>query len=214
MDQTELKLSSDKTPEPTPVAPVAPIASAAQDTQAQQDLVKAAEAEYLASGKLSEATYESIAKTHNLSKEHVDIIIEGRKAKAEQETQAKKTDILSVIGGSEQKYQEMTKWAQKAYTSEEVELFDQTLASGNPTAIKQQLKVMQSLYNASQNKPQVNFRANQLSSVGGAEASSGSGDRFRNIDDMRSAMRDPRYHTDVNYTKDLQAKVAKGFTNR
>lgn len=195
--------------------------SAGQQQSGTVDLVAVAEQEYISNGKLSDETYKAIEQKHGLSKDKVDLIVDSRKAKVELEAQQTKQDLLSVIGGSEQKYQEMTAWAQKNYTSEEVELFDKTLASGNTTAIKQQLKVLQALYNSANQKQQGNsplsYGAKQLSigSGTGTAGSSGSiGDRYRNMEDMRTAMKDPRYLKDVNYTRDLQAKTARGFIER
>lgn len=197
---------------PQSAAPAAPVAA---EAPVENNIVKMAEEEYVASGKLSDETYAAIEKSRGLKREEVDLIIEGRVAKAEAEAAKLRQDLLSVIGGDEKLYDTMALWAKDNLPPEEIDLFDRTLQSGDSVAIKQQLKYLKSQYdgsNVTNNRHSASTgrpAPAALMRIGGAASSDGG--RYRNVADLRQAMRDPRYLSDANYTADLQAKAARGF---
>lgn len=152
--------------------------------------------EVVANGELSAESYEKLAKA-GIPKDIVDGYIEGEKLKAEKLT----AEIHSIAGG-EAKLQNMLQWAAAGLTKEEAEAFNADTASGNPVRVKNAVTVLAQKYNAANGFDTANLL--QGSTPAAAQTSV---QGFRSKDEMKTAMRDPRYGKDDAYTKDVIQKL-------
>jgi hypothetical protein len=154
-------------------------------------------AEFTADGKLSEATYEKLAKA-GINKTVADGYIAGQQALGEQI----KADVFGVVGG-EDSYVDMVTWAKDNLSPEDSKAYNAVMNSGDRAQMKLAVAGLQSRYVAA------NGSAPSL--VGGSSGQGGnvSGDVFRSVAEMTTAMKDPRYATDPAYRKDVSDKLGR-----
>lgn len=152
--------------------------------------------EVVANGELSTESYDALAKA-GIPKEIVDSYIEGEKLKAEKLT----AEVHSIAGG-EAKLQTMLQWAAAGLTKDEAEAFNADTASGNPVRVKNAITVLAQKYNAANG-----FDTSTLLQGTTPAAAQTSVQGFRSKDEMKAAMRDPRYGKDDAFTKDVIQKL-------
>jgi hypothetical protein len=152
--------------------------------------------EVVANGELSAESYDALAKA-GIPKEIVDSYIEGEKLKAEKLT----AEVHSIAGG-EAKLLTMLQWAAAGFTKAEAEAFNADTASGNPVRVKNAITVLAQKYNAANG-----FDTASLLQGSTPAAAQTSVQGFRSKDEMKSAMRDPRYGKDDAYTKEVIQKL-------
>lgn len=150
--------------------------------------------EFAQSGALSSESYDKLEKA-GIPRDYVDAFIDGQAARAE----AIRYQVLSEVGG-EQGFADMAKWASKNLTKAELDAYN--AAVDNPDVNVKRLAVqgLYSRYTAS--------AGSEPSLVGGAP-SSVRGDVFRSVNEVTTAMSDPRYGSDEAYTQDVIAKLGR-----
>lgn len=172
-------------PAPTATPPAAPEA-------AKVDL-KAAAAEYLEGGKLSEETYAKLAKV-GIDKATADVQMAGVKALSDQYAQK----AYARVGSAEQ-YTAMTTWAGNNLSPAEIAAFDAAVASGNEAQMLMAIDAVKGKFVEANGQPP------QLL---GGERPTGNVNAFRDRSEMTAAMKDPRYKTSPAYRKDVEQRLA------
>ena len=123
----------------------------------------------------------------------------------EQEPQSRdlsKSDIqqLKDIGGGEANYANMIDWAQKSLNQQEVQMFDQVMAKGDPLAAFFAVRSLAYAYNDA-----VGYDGNMVQ----GKAPIQGGDQFRSQQEVVRAMGDPRYESDPAYRKEVMDKLER-----
>lgn len=143
----------------------------------------------------------TVAESKGIAKEQVDTYIEGVKAQqrvAELEGQLAKIEIVQSIGG-EKEFNDLAQWAQKSLSSDELEVYNDALDSGNLKLVKSLLKNFKQRKDVEATKSTkfVTQTSNTSSSVSG----------FTSREEMSAAISDPRYGRDAQYTNEVRQKV-------
>lgn len=192
----------------TPAAPAAPAAPASTEIPQNQDQAQAAvegagldfdaiTAEFTTDGKLSDATYDKLAKG-GINRTVADQYIAGQQALATQV----RNEVFSAAGGEEQ-YTELVSWAKDALTPADINAYNTAMNSRDVSAMKLAVD---------------GLKARQAAAVGttpkllngGSQANGqASGDVFRSNKELTTAMADPRYATDPAYRSDVIAKLGR-----
>ena len=155
------------------------------------------EEELLATGELSEESYEALAKK-GFPKEVVDVYLAGQKAIAKQLEQ----EFYQTVGG-EANYKAMTEWAQVNLTEAEIQTFNDTLKSGNPEIIKMATEALYFRYTKAKGNPPKGLIQGSSPSV------SSQGDAYQSIAELTADMSDPRYEKDPAFRRRVQERLAK-----
>lgn len=169
------------------------------------DPFKKYEQEFIEKGKLSEASYKELKDTHGLSQEAVNEIVEVRKVKA----QAVQEEVLSVISENVDeaytRYGEMVKWAKNAFTKDEAAAFNKLVTSGDPQMMKLGVKNLVDRYTAYRKGEDPTGSLEVGNTVGTAV------NTFKDMDELRQALRDPRMGKSESYTKEVQSRIPKSW---
>lgn len=157
--------------------------------------------EFAKDGKLSDATYEKLAKEHNLSRELVDDYIANRQAKVQADATSIEREVSKVFDsvGGQETYTEMAAWARESLPADEIEAFNRTLDAGDLGQIKLAVAGLHQKFTAENGRQGSRFRG----AKGGSNLTP-----FKNTDEVTAAMSDPRYRTDADYRKEVEQRLA------
>ncbi|MEZ2409829.1 hypothetical protein AB6806_23845 [Bosea sp. RCC_152_1] len=155
--------------------------------------LKAIDAEYTKDGKLSEKSYAEFAKA-GLDRAFVDSYVRGQEALAAAEV----ADIQSVVGG-EAEYKAITAWAKVNLPAGEVATLSDLMVNGDPTVAKLALAGLKARYEGSNGSEPTLL--NGQNAPGGAVG-------FQSLDQMTTAMSDPRYSRDPAYRAEIEGRIA------
>ena len=151
-------------------------------------------AEYAKDGKLSEASYETLAKA-GIPKATVDDYIAGQEAQAE----VLRLSVFNEVGG-EKTYGDMIAWAATNLTPGEIAAYNAATESGSLDQLKLAAAGLHAKFvNANGSDPKL------LDAKPGAA----SADVYRSRAEMQADMRDPRYGTDPAFRKDVSDKLSR-----
>ena len=134
---------------------------------------------------------------------------EGESAEAEPEAEAEddgeeevlseeQAEMLMDMVGGDKAYKSMLEWAGDNFSKEEIGMYDNVMASGNPDAIYYAVQALQSRYNDSVGSD------GQLLTGRGAQNTD---DSFKSQAELVAAMSDPRYDRDPAYRRDLMRRL-------
>jgi hypothetical protein len=115
----------------------------------------------------------------------------------EQLTEAQANELFKMVGG-EKAYQSMINWAGQNLSQEEVGMYDNVMASGNPNAIFFAVQALSNKYSDA-----VGSDGQLLTGRGSNEQTTG----FRSQQELVNAMSDPRYDNDPAYRQDVMRKL-------
>lgn len=148
--------------------------------------------EYSENGTLSE---ESIAKlsANGIPENVVRNYLDGLNAITEKQTQ----QIYSIAGG-EEKYNSMLEWASESLEENEIEAFNSIMEQGNPAAMQMAVRGLQARFSQSSGSPAKLIQGDTIGPSGGA---------FRSVAELTAAMKDPRYHKDPAYRRDVENRL-------
>lgn len=185
-----------KSTQSTPPAPQAP-----QPAQALEAATKAAgidmaalDAELTKDGKLSDATYETLAKA-GVSREFMDAHIAGQQAIADREVNT----IMASVGG-EEAFKQIQAWGRSNLPAAELKAFNDLVDSKAPVeTVNLVLAGIKSRYEAA-NGSEPTLLNGQTASAGAAG--------FQSIAQMTAAMSDPRYAADPAYRAEIEGRIA------
>lgn len=145
-------------------------------------------------GELSEESYGEL-EDHGYPKHFIDNYVRGLKAEAESFS----SEIYGAVGGQEN-YNKVVTWAQDNLSDQEIDTFNEGLASGNISQAKMMIEALNSRYiNQEGKKPDLVKGTQGTSTVGAYESKA----------ELMEAMSDPRYSKDPAYRKKVTQKLAK-----
>lgn len=175
-----VKEAADKAYE---VEHLGPVLSAILDTA--QVSGRQLEAEYAANGgKLSEETYARLAKA-GANRAFVNGVIQGFTSDAKTIADSHIADIKAGVGGPEA-FDAMATWARANVPAEELEAFNAAVTSGNLALTKKAVKDL-----AAQHQKAIGKAPTLLKAVTGVPDAGG--EKFNSTEEVKAAMRDPRY---------------------
>ena len=153
------------------------------------------------SGELSEEDYSKL-ESKGLPKSLVDTYVAGLQAQNNQTTQSTEgliKEIKDSVGGDAE-YSKMRTWAQQNLSATEFDDFNSLFDEGTkPSNIKWGVQGLYSQYK--------NAMGTEPALVTGKSGQSGPAP-FRSSDEVKIAMKDPRYGKDVTYTENVYARLA------
>ena len=117
--------------------------------------------------------------------------------KAEGLTEAQANQLFKMVGG-EKAYQSMINWAGQNLSQEEIGMYDNVMASGNPNAIFFAVQALSNKYSDA-----VGSDGQLLTGRGANEQNVA----FRSQQELVNAMSDPRYDNDPAYRQDVMRKL-------
>lgn len=164
-------------------------AQAARNTATQ-----AAQAEFAKDGKLSDATYQQLAKA-GYDKATVDTYIAGQKAQAEL--------ILNSIyeqAGGKETFATKVAWGGSTYTQEEQNAFNAALRSGDAGQVKMAIQGLNARYAAEFGKG-----ADTTVQTGSGTPR---GNAFTSQNELKEAMASPKYAKDATYRAEVAERIA------
>lgn len=150
------------------------------------------EAEFATNGKLSDTSYDALAKA-GIPRANVDAYIEGMAAKAELAKQA----IYTSVGG-EQSYTNMIAWASTNLTEGEKAAYNEAINTANPEKYMLALNGLKARYEGAVGK--------EPALVTGKAAGTTDG-TFGSWKEVSLAMQDPRYGKDPAYRREVETKL-------
>lgn len=206
--ELEAKQGGPAAPAPAPVAapaaaPVAAPAPAAQSLEITPEAVVAGAGldmaalnqEYATTGALSTESMAKLA-TAGFDKAAVDTYIAGRSALQS----AFLADVKSVTPGGAEKFDEMLSWAKANLTPAEITAYNKATSTSDANVAKLAVAGLGARFAAAV--------GNEPTLSGGRGDASGA-DVFESIEQMRQAMRDPRYKADPAYRSKVVAKLGR-----
>jgi len=147
--------------------------------------------EFSKDGKLSDASYETLAKA-GFPKDFVDGHIEATLALGESITNAG----YEAAGGKES-YGVLTQWALQNIDPADIETFNEKM-TGNKAQVVKAIKTLRDAYESATGKEPALLQA---------AGTSNSGDVFRSQAEVNVAIKDKRWGSDPAYTADITAKI-------
>ena len=214
-DPTESQLETPAVSDEPAEVPEAPESGETQE--AVDDTNKALEPyiEKIGSGeKLTDDDLGAIAEAIGTTPEVVEYTYRGMIA-AQQD---RESAAVEAAGGLEA-YKEMVTWASTVYTAEEAQAFNDLLAKGKPAEVAESLRNLRTKFTEVNGSPKSLVTKSTAGSarVPASSSQQPSGNTpngssqlapFRSMAEQRAAQQDPRYGTDVAYTKDVYQRVA------
>jgi len=152
-----------------------------------------------------EYTQESLDELNNMTVEEIAQMHLDYRNSVEQEPEAKEfseQDIQQLKGivGGEANYANMIDWAQKSCTEQEIQMFDQVMANGDPLGAFFAVRALAYAYNDA-----VGYDGKMVQ----GKAPRQGGDQFRSQQEVVQAMGDPRYEADPAYRRDIMEKLER-----
>ena len=144
-------------------------------------------------GQLSEASYESLAKDHNFSKELVDSFIQGQEALSNRML----GEVHDTVGGAE-KYQEIMDWATSNLSDAEIDSYNKTVETGDSNSINLALQGVHAKYTAENG-----FSPSLIQGTGKGRASG-----YESRQQMIADMAKPEYKTDPAFRDTVERRLA------
>lgn len=150
--------------------------------------------EYDETGGLSTDAYAALEQA-GFPRSLVDNYIEGQEALNANIN----NEIISITGG-EESYQGMVEWASEALPADEVEAFNATIDTGDPSLIRMAVQGLNARYR-SESGSEPNLVQGSTDTV--------SGGKFESAAELTAAMRDPRYAKDPAYRQSVAQKLSR-----
>lgn len=167
------------------------------DTPAPLDLNEFS-AELSKDGKLSEASYQKLAK-RGIPKEAADVYVAGLKAQAEQ----RQNTLAQRVGGKDA-LSTIFQWASQNLSKDEITTINTALKSGNNSQAELALDGLSARYT------KANGSDPKLTNGEGARGTSGI-KPFESNDELVQAMHDPRYRTSEAYRSQVEKRILAGL---
>ena len=179
------------------------------EQSAAAELISNASAEYAESGELTAETKQRFAEMS--SQELVDAYIEMQANAPEPEavqeaveiSESEVNRIKNSIGG-DQAYGRVMEWASQNLAQNQIDAYDNIVATGSADAIEMMIAGLNAQYEASNG-----YEGRMLS----GKAATQNSDVFRSQAELVNAMSDPRYENDSAYRNDLLEKLDRSDLN-
>ena len=153
------------------------------------------EQEFNETGGLSDAAYQALDEA-GIPSEMVDNYLEGQLAMAEQI----ESSVYDSVGG-EENYQAMTEWASDNLNEYEVDAFNHMIESGDNNLVNFAVQGLASRFMLENQDTEPNL----ISGSGGQSF----GSRYESVQQLTSAMSDPRYQSDPAYRREVTDRLQR-----
>jgi len=148
--------------------------------------------EYAENGELSQESIQKLVAS-GIPEPIISNYLEGVRAVSEAQTSA-----LHGIAGGEKGYESMMEWASESLDESEIEAFNDIIEQGDQKKMQMAVRGLHARY------VQANGQPAKLVQGDTAGIPSGS---FRSVAEVTAAMRDPRYHKDAAYRRDVETRL-------
>jgi len=181
-----------------------------EETEAEyteaQTLISNASQEYAETGNISDEMMEQFGEmsSQELVEAYMNIQANAPEAVAEELSESEVNSIKNSVGG-DQAYDNVMQWAGENLDPDQVDAFDNIIATGNSTAIQMMVNGLKAQYDSSNG-----YEGMMLS---GKSANASSSDVFRSQAELVAAMSDSRYESDPAYRNDLLEKLDRSDLN-
>jgi len=181
-----------------------------EETEAEyteaQTLISNASQEYAETGNISDEMMEQFGEmsSQELVEAYMNIQTNAPEAVAEELSESEVNSIKNSVGG-DQAYDNVMQWAGENLDPDQVDAFDNIIATGNSTAIQMMVNGLKAQYDSSNG-----YEGRMLS---GKSANASSSDVFRSQAELVAAMSDSRYESDPAYRNDLLEKLDRSDLN-
>lgn len=171
-----------------------------------QSLITDASTEYAENGKLSEEIMSKFSEmsSQDIVQAYVDMQANAPQAETAELSESEVNSIKNSVGG-DQAYDNVMQWAGENLDPDQVDAFDNIIATGNSTAIQMMVNGLKAQYDSSNG-----YEGRMLS---GKSANASSSDVFRSQAELVAAMSDSRYESDPAYRNDLLEKLDRSDLN-
>ena len=160
-------------------------------------------------GTLTDEMYEQLGEA-GLNKTVVDAYLKGvrqevgiEEAAAQPELSESEVSDLKGLAGGESGYNDLMKWASENLAKDDIESFDDVLATGNKSAVKFAIKALVSQMEEAEGR--------DSNIVTGKKPVAG--DAYRSMAEVVRDMNKPEYETDPAYRADVQRKIERSNLN-
>ena len=160
-------------------------------------------------GTLTDEMYEQLGEA-GLNKTVVDAYLKGvrqevgiEEAAAQPELSESEVSDLKGLAGGESGYNDLMKWASENLAKDDIESFDDVLATGNKSAVKFAIKALVSQMEETEGR--------DSNIVTGKKPVAG--DAYRSMAEVVRDMNKPEYETDPAYRADVQRKIERSNLN-
>ena len=192
-DELERRFHSPEQAEPAEDSELS-IPEASQDAPFDMEVLQK---EFIETGGLKDASYK-LLEDAGISRQYADTYIEGVKALGQQIG----NQVKDSVGGSDT-YGNMVEWAQANYSPEQVQAYDSAVNSGDVQLAMITARGLQADYQKS------NGYEGQTVSGDTPLRMGDNNDVFRSNAEVTTAMKDPRYETDIAYRQDVRDKLER-----
>lgn len=181
-----------------------------EETEAEytgaQTLISNASQEYAETGNISDEMMEQFGEmsSQELVEAYMNIQANAPEAVADELSESEVNSIKNSVGG-DQAYDNVMQWAGENLDPDQVDAFDNIIATGNSTAIQMMVNGLKAQYDSSNG-----YEGRMLS---GKSANASSSDVFRSQAELVAAMSDSRYESDPAYRNDLLEKLDRSDLN-
>lgn len=171
-----------------------------------QSLISNASQEYAETGQISDEMMEQFGEmsSQELVEAYMNIQANAPEAVAEELSESEVNTIKNSVGG-DQAYDNVMQWAGENLDPDQIDAFDNIIATGNSTAIQMMVNGLKAQYDSSNG-----YEGRMLS---GKSANASSSDVFRSQAELVAAMSDSRYESDPAYRNDLLEKLDRSDLN-
>jgi len=171
-----------------------------------QTLISNASQEYAETGQISDEMFEQFGEmsSQDLVEAYMNIQANAPEAVVDELSESEVNSIKNSVGG-DQAYDSVMQWAGENLDPDQVDAFDNIIATGNSTAIQMMVNGLKAQYDSSNG-----YEGRMLS---GKSANASSSDVFRSQAELVAAMSDSRYESDPAYRNDLLEKLDRSDLN-
>lgn len=171
-----------------------------------QSLITDASQEYAETGNISDEMMQQFGEmsSQELVEAYMNIQANAPEAVAEELSESEVNTIKNSVGG-DQAYDNVMQWAGENLDPDQIDAFDNIIATGNSTAIQMMVNGLKAQYDSSNG-----YEGRMLS---GKSANASSSDVFRSQAELVAAMSDSRYESDPAYRNDLLEKLDRSDLN-
>ena len=192
-DELERRFHSPEQAEPAEDSELS-IPEASQDAPFDMEVLQK---EFMETGGLKDASYK-LLEDAGISRQYADTYIEGVKALGQQIG----NQVKDSVGGSDA-YGNMVEWAQANYSPEKIQAYDSAVNSGDVELARITARGLQADYQ------KANGYEGQTVSGDTPLRMGDNNDVFRSNAEVTTAMKDPRYETDIAYRQDVRDKLER-----
>lgn len=158
-------------------------------------------------GDLTKEDYQELQTKYGLPQHIVKAYVDGLAAQntlAETKAESIRTKVYDSVGGKEN-YATMQKWMKGNLSREQIESYNQAVQSDNEFMVSAAASQMYSQFQSAMGSSGQNM-------IQGKPATSNGLIAFVDMSELSAAQADPRYKTDPAYRKEVEQRMALGFT--